>query len=65
MTSYNQLDDDVIKFFCQFVKISTNSISLPSFIVILLEIAKLGGKMSPDKAKIFLPSCTGIYHKEG
>ena len=41
--------DDVIKFFRQFVKTSTHSISLPSFIVIWLEIAQLGGaKMPPS-----------------
>ena len=32
-----------IKNLCQFLKISTRSISLPSFIVISLEITKLGG----------------------
>ena len=43
MTTYNQHDNDVIKTFCQFEKIFTNSIYLPSFIVIWLEIAKLEG----------------------
>ena len=32
---------------CQFVKISTHSISLPSFIIICLEITKLGGHIGP------------------
>ena len=47
-TSKNQDDDDVIKNFYQFVKISTHNISLPSFIVIWLEIVKLGGGIPPS-----------------
>ena len=53
MTTYNQHDDDVIKTFCQFVKISTNSIYLPSFIVMLGGGGGGGGKISPNKVKIF------------
>ena len=39
----NRNDDEVIKTFWKFVKMSTHSISLPRFIVIWLEIAKLWG----------------------
>ena len=44
MTSKSQRGEDVIKNLSQFVNASTHNISLTSFIVIWLEIAKLGGE---------------------
>ena len=65
MTSYDLNDEDFLKNVLSICKDSTHSISIPSFIVIIIEIAKLG-KMRPSLFRLAKrPVQTGLQRVNG